>query len=73
MHLIERMVALKRSKAKALPSLTPQESNDFTAIVLVSLPLHTLRDFSPITKASTTPLPLGTTLRLMELLDVQLA
>ena len=34
---------LNRSEAKALPSLTPQESNVFIAIVLVNLPLHTLR------------------------------
>ena len=62
-----------RFKAKALPSMTPQESNVFTAIVLVSSLLHTSSDFSPITRVFTTPLPLGTTLRPMELLNVQLA
>ena len=47
--------------------------NGFAAIVLVNLPLHTLSDFSPITRASTTPLPLVMTPNLMELLNVQLA
>ena len=71
---LERMVAFFESlQGEGLPSLTPQESNVFTAIVLVNLPLHTSSDFSPIARAFTTPLPLGTTLRLMELLNVQLA
>ena len=64
--------SLNRFKANSLPSLTPQESHDLTAIVLGDLPLHALSDFSPIARASTTALSLGTTLRLMELLNVQL-
>ena len=66
MRLNVWLPSLNRSKAKALPSLTPQEPNVFTAIVLVNLPLHTLSDFSPITRALTTLLPQVTTLRPME-------
>ena len=45
MHLNVWLPSSNRFKAKALQSLTPQESNVFTAIVLRSLLLHTSSEF----------------------------
>ena len=74
---LEKMVSyLESLQCEGLPIARLLErhlgSRDSTAIVLVNLPLHFSHDSWAITRAFTTPLPLGTILRPMERRNGQL-